>query len=267
MRKIFFLILFFISQVVFCQTILEANGLNNTYDLINATLSPGYSAIEAPDCSHKEFGNHIDEVFDKELNKYVFRFHIHTTPDNDRCKKFDRQRNEIKTYKQSPDSLLGIQNEKVVYKWKFKLDANFQPSTNFTHIHQLKSIGGVEEKMPLITLTVRKATPDKLELRYAAALSQNSVAKTNLQPFKGNWVEVIETVVYGELGVGKYTISIKKVNDGTVLLEYTNNNIRMWKTDALFIRPKWGIYRSLKDLENLRDEQILFADFSIQEFK
>ncbi|MFK7948626.1 MAG: hypothetical protein AB8G11_13630 [Saprospiraceae bacterium] len=40
-------------------------------------------------------------------------------------------------------------------------------------------------------------------------------------------------------------------------MSYSDNNIRMWKTDAEFIRPKWGIYRSLNDSTSLRDEEVL----------
>ena len=75
---------------------------------------------------------------------------MHVDEDDDRCINFDRQRGEIKTYDKSPDSLLGIENEIVEYKWKFKLDSGFQSSPKFTHIHQLKAVGGTESSMPLI---------------------------------------------------------------------------------------------------------------------
>ncbi len=117
--------------------------------------------------------------------------------------------------------------------------------------------------MPLITFTARKGTPDKLELRYAETLTQETLKDVNLSLFKGVWVEATETISFGEQG--KYTVSIKKVSDNTEIFAYTNNSIRMWKTDADFLRPKWGIYRSLDDAENLRDEQVRFANFSITE--
>jgi hypothetical protein len=49
------------------------------------------------------------------------------------------------------------------------------------------------------------------------------------------------------------------------LINYSSNNIRTWRDNADGIRPKWGIYRSLLSQEQLRDEEVLFADFSIQE--
>ena len=269
MRIIFFIIVtaFLFPHTSFSQVLLEADGPGDTYELINAILtSPGGDVVEVPDCGHQEFGRHIDEIYDSELDKHVFRFHIHVTPDNDRCINFDRQRNEIKTYDKSPDNLLGTKDEQIIYKWKFKLDKDFQPSSSFTHLHQLKSVGSDEDKMPLITLTARKGTPDQLELRYAETYSQITLKKIDLEPLKGSWVEVTETVTYSEKEEGgKYHIIINKVSDGEEILNYSNNNIRTWKTDADFIRPKWGIYRSLNDKENLRDEIVLFADFSIEE--
>jgi hypothetical protein len=103
---------------------LVADGPGNTYELINSVL--GGDATEDPDCAHLSFGRHISEVFDNTLNKNVFVFTLHVTPDNDRCNgATDRQRNEIKTYGPSPDSLKGQLNETVTYRWKFKLDAAF----------------------------------------------------------------------------------------------------------------------------------------------
>lgn len=245
------------------QVLLDADGAGNTYELITSVLAPGYDPVEEPDCSHTVFGRHIDEIFDSELNTNVFRFFMHATPDNDRCINFDRQRNEIKTYDQSPDNLLGIEDEIVQYKWKFKIDAGFQVSPNFTHLHQLKSVGGPLASMPMYTLTARKATPDRLELRYAETDTQIALQQTDLEPFKGTWLEATETITYGTSGT--YSIEIKKVDDESVLFNYSNNNIINWRSGAEFVRPKWGIYRSLINVADLRDEEVLFANFSIEE--
>lgn len=262
-KRIFLVIALFIGFKNYAQVILDANGPGNTYEEITAVLAPGYNPIEVPDCSHNAFGRHIDEIFDADLNAFVFRFFIHTTPDNDRCINFDRQRNEIKSYDKSPDNLLGIQDEIVVYKWKFKLDSDLQVSPNFTHIHQLKSVGGALASMPMYTLTLRKSNPDRLELRYAETDSQITLKQSDLQPFKGVWLEVNETIQYGTSGY--YSIEIKRVNDGVVLFDYEDSSIVNWRPDADFVRPKWGIYRSLNSDQDLRDEEVLFANFSIEE--
>ena len=245
------------------QLILNADGPGSTYELITSKLAPGYNPMEVPDCGHAAFGRHIDEIFDNELNENVFRFFIHLAEDDDRCINFDRQRNEIKAYDKSPDSLLGVEGEIFEYKWKFKLDAGFQSSSKFTHIHQLKAVGGTESSKPLITLTTRLGTPDKLELRYAETTTQVTLSEVDLSPFKGIWCEATETVTYGESGT--YDIVIKKVSDNSTLFSYSDNDIRMWKTQAEFVRPKWGIYRSLLFPNDLRDEEVLFANFYIYE--
>lgn len=261
--KALFLNLFFCITIVTAQVTLNADGAGNTYELITSVLAPGYNPIEVPDCNHSAFGRHIDEVFDTDLNTNVFRFYMHTISDNDRCINFDRQRNEIKSYDQSPNNLLGVEDEIVQYKWKFKLDAGFKSSSSFTHIHQLKSVGGSLASMPMYTLTTRKGNPDQLELRYAETTSQITSKKTDLTPFKGIWVEVTETIKYST--AGSYSIELKKVSDGTVLFDYTNNSIINWRLGASFVRPKWGIYRSLNSATDLKDEQVLFANFSIEE--
>lgn len=264
MKPFFFLFIFIAGfSPIKAQVTLDADGEGDTYELINSVLAPGYNVVEVPDCAHPDFGRHIDEVMDNDLGIYVFRFHIHVTPDNDRCKTFDRQRNEIKSYDKSPANLKAIEGETVEYKWKFKLDSGFQPSTSFTHLHQLKAVGGSEESMPLITFTARKGSPNKMQLRYAKNTSQITRKSVDLEPFLGEWVEVYEKVLYGEEGT--YEMTITRLRDQEIIMEYSNANIRMWKTGASFIRPKWGIYRSLNVPLDLRDEEVLFANFSVEE--
>jgi hypothetical protein len=244
---------------------LVADGPGNTYELISSVF--GGDPVEDPDCAHPLFGRHVAEIFDSALNKNVFVFYIHVTPDNDRCNGLtDRQRNEIKTYGPSPDNLKGQLNETVTYRWKFKLDAGFQPSPNFTHIHQIKAGDGTNDGAPVITITPRTGTPDQLEIIHNGNTTASTLGKVktiNLSSFKDTWLEVTEKVIYKTAGY--YEISIKKITDGSVLLNYSNNNIDMWRDAATFCRPKWGIYRSLNNVPYLRDEAVRFADFCIAE--
>jgi hypothetical protein len=244
----------------YSQVVLEADGPGNTYELINSVLAPGYDVVENPECVHPEFGRHITEVWDTELNQYVFEFYIHVTPDNDRCIMFDRQRMEIKTYDKSPENLIGRYGETVIYKWKFRVPAGFKPSSSFTHIHQVKAVGGNADD-PIFTLTPRKGSPNKLELIHN---NQTKVAIVNLSLFEGTWVEATEKIKIDSLH-GTYSIIIKKISDGTTLLSYSNNNLMTIRSDNEFIRPKWGIYRSLNNTADLRDEAMRFAGFSIAE--
>ncbi|CAH8293208.1 putative secreted protein (Por secretion system target) [Mariniflexile fucanivorans] len=277
---LFYFSLLFTFQHINSQVILNADGPGNTYELINSVLAPGYDVIEAPDCAHETFNNgatsnpsrHIDEIFDADLNTNVFRFHIHVTPDNDRCiaTTTDRQRNEIKVYDKSPENLKAVEGETFVYKWKFKLPLGFQPTTKFTHIHQLKSVNDEFDSMPMYTFTLYSSSGGVFVVRYAESSSQTTVKSVPLSNFLGNWVEVTETITYSNPGT--YSVVINKVSDGTNLLTYSNTN-NNWRNvvpsggsiDDIYIRPKWGIYRSLDFSDDLRDEQVLFANFSIDE--
>ncbi|OAD41406.1 hypothetical protein LPB303_15445 [Polaribacter atrinae] len=252
------------SQSISSQVVLRADGPGNTYELINAILAnPNRSVVETPDCNHTDFGNHIDEVFDSELNINVFRFHIHVTPDNDRCKKFDRQRNEIKTYADSPDNLKATKGETVEYKWKFRLSDTFKPSASFTHIHQIKAVGGAYASIPMISFTLRKGNPDKLELRYTATNEQNTLKTANLDLFKGNWVEVREYIKFDD--IGSYSVEIRNLSNNEKIFSYSNSPLDTWQDGTEFARPKWGIYRSLNNKQDLQDEIVKYADFSIEE--
>jgi hypothetical protein len=173
---------------------------------------------------------------------------------------FDRQRMEIKTYDQSPENLIGRYGETVIYKWKFRVPAGFKPSSSFTHIHQIKAVGGNDDD-PIFTLTPRKGSPNKVELIHN---NKTKAAIVNLSLFEGAWVEAVEKIKIDSLH-GTYSITVKKVSDGTTVLSYSNNNLMTIRSDNTFIRPKWGIYRSLNNQADLRDEAVRFAAFSIAE--
>ncbi len=261
------LILGLCTQNAFAQVVLNADGPGNTYELINSVFAPGYDVVESAECIHSAFGRHIAEVFDATLNQYVFEFYIHVTPDNDRCTSAtDRQRVEIKTYDQSPANLKGTLGETITYKWKFKIPTGFQPSSSFTHIHQIKPVNG-DDGNPMFTITLRKGSPNKLEVNhYDATLPNNVLTKlvnVNLSSFENVWVEATETVKVGANGT--YSMVIKRVSDNVVLVNYSNANIVTIRPDNDFIRPKWGIYRSLNTPTDLRDDALRFANFSIQE--
>jgi len=246
---------------------LSANGTTETYQLINNVFGGTGDVIEAPDCSHLGFGKHITQVFDNDLKHQVFAFHIHLSPDNDKCENSDRQRNEIKTYDKSPENLKASKDEKVLYKWKFKLDAAFKPSSDFTHIHQLKPIDG-DNQLPIITLTPRyKAGGDILQVIHTGdteTSSQKYIASIPLADFRGHWVEVTERATFSF--DGKYEIQINRISDGKLLLKQAFTNIEMWRKNSTSCRPKWGIYRRTLEPQMLRDETVWFNDFNITEY-
>src|SRR5262249_507809 len=62
---------------------------------------------------------------------------------------------------------------------------------------------------------------------------------------------------------GSYSLTLTSLLDASQLLSVSSNDIDLWRTGTTFVRPKWGIYRSLNNAEYLRDEVVLFADFCL----
>ncbi|NDP26128.1 MAG: hypothetical protein GZ087_01690 [Flavobacterium sp.] len=255
------------------QAVLKADGPGNTYELINSVLAPGKSAVESPDNmalgNHTSFGKHIEEIWDADLKENVFEFYSHInyvnadktiTTDNEPVGDVDeKQRVEIKSFEPSPDNLKGTLGETILYQWKFKLPKGFQPSSNFTHLHQIKAVGG-DQNMPIFTLSAKKGIENQFNVVHN---NKDIVASMNLSDLEGVWVQITEVIKVGANGT--YSIAINRVKDGKELLSYSNPNIETIRPDNTFIRPKWGIYRSLKKMEDLKTESVRFADFSITE--
>ena len=273
--RVSLVLVFVLSPMLsFSQVLLEADGPGNTYELINSVLAPGAVAEETPDTFDPAFGRHIAEVWDADLGKYVFEFYDHVSNPNElqdiSTGDTDRQRCEIKTYASSPDNLKGVSGETVQYKWRFRLPLGFQPSPNFTHIHQVKAVDG-DDGNPIFTLTPRyKSSGNQLELIYVDGTTTNNittkVASVDLSLFTGNWVEATETIKLNS-AIGTYSISIINVKTGTTILSYSAGNLCTIRPTNSFVRPKWGIYRSISSLTYLRDEAVRFNSFSITELK
>jgi hypothetical protein len=271
--KLLLLLLFILAFSSQAQVVLKADGPGETYELISSVLAPGKSAVEAPDNmklgNHSSFGRHIAEVWDADLKENVFEYYAHinyinedktTTTDNEPVGDVaQKQRVEIKTYEGSPDNLKGIIGETITYQWKFRLPSGFQPSTNFTHLHQIKAVGGTQD-MPIFTLSAKKGKVNQFNVVHN---NTTIVASMNLSELEDVWVEITEVIKVGANGT--YSILIKRIKDGKELLSYSNPNLETIRPDNTFIRPKWGIYRSLKKVEDLKEEKVRFADFSISE--
>ena len=299
-------------------SLLQADSAVSTYDLINSTWIDNYDptnfegasgevdtfpciygAVEHTDDTHAEFGEHITQAYDADLGKDVFSFHVHqsdhseyidddnravATPDTDRCRTDgdydDRQRVEVKTYSESPATLLGVKGETHMMSWKMKLPADFAASDKFTHLHQLKPVGGPGAKMPLITLTAvgaKEATSDddtpepaKLNLRYSpSTVSQITITSAPLEELMGKWVHIVEKVTFGLEGQGRYEILILDAAnlEAAPIMQFSSYSLPTWKIDdeGEFIRGKWGVYRSIVQGDKLKDEEVKFADIMIAE--
>jgi len=260
-----------------------------------------YGAVEHTDDSHPEFGPHITQQFDEALGVDVFVFHIHQddhtastvdgraypSPDTDRCRldaepgedsyRTDRQRMEIKAFSESNDYQLAVEGETHYMSWLMKLPEGYGASDKFTHLHQLKPVGGDNAGMPTITLTPVAAkeaedlgevtTPAKLNLRYSpSTASQVTLTSIDLADIEGKWVRILEKVTYGDVNEGRYEFLIMDADDldGEPLMSFASDSLVTWKGGD-YVRAKWGVYRSIAQGDLVKDEEIGFADFVILE--
>ena len=74
---------------------------------------------------------------------------------------------------------------------------------------------------------------------------------------------------------GYYRIRITRIRDNAVLMDYTNNDIDIWRDGGCInVRNKFGIYRSYgstmgtaedRPTNGIKDENLWLADFKVYE--
>lgn len=57
--------------------------------------------------------------------------------------------------------------------------------------------------------------------------------------------------------------------NGLPVVEINRTDINLCPTNTVYVRPKWGRYRSLDDSENLKvdEERVRYANFSITKLR
>lgn len=239
----------------------QANLSRDAYLLLHETL--GGNPYETPDCGHAQFGPHITQAYDPELRRDVFEFHLHLDEDNDRCMKYDRQRTEIKTNIDSGERRIARKGETHTYQWKFKLDRHFQPSRYWSHIFQIKP--AKLQNNPLFTFSPQ-ANENGLELRlrHDDGSGMRNLTTLPLEPMLGEWVQATVKVYYDNPH-GRLAVKLLRLRDREVLLDWQQSGLNLYRRGSGYNVPKWGLYRSLQELEGLRDEIVRYNDICIAE--
>lgn len=240
----------------------------NTLDVIYGAF--GVGAAETPGIYIDDhYGvDHIYEDTDSIVgNHFIFTSHLDL--DGDRGEFIDRQRNEIKIFNHSDESLKGYENTSFTYNWKFKIPEDMEFSRYATHLFQLKMKDGVDSS-PILTITVSEenAGIDTIQLRYVPdGLGSEVLTSIPLDEVSGEWLNAHCFATFSEQGQLQFSLS--RLSNQEELLNISDTAIDMWREiDAGrvgYVRPKWGIYRRIDNAENLRsDEEVVrFADFEI----
>jgi hypothetical protein len=179
-----------------------------------------------------------------------YRFDMHTK-DRDGS---DRQRNEAKGMR-SAGTILKINKDTT---WRLAYQA-FWPSTltattKFTHIMQMKvqDVGG-----PLWTLTPRaksKPTLTVLTLKDNDANTEHVLG--DYAPLQNKWIDI--EFEFKAANSGGYLQWTLKDGISTVASGRTTD-VDLWR-DKNYLRPKWGIYRSIGS-SGLKDTYQLIRNY------
>jgi hypothetical protein len=243
----------------------------DAYDLIRAfggDYVPG--PIEAPDLypiNHPAV-RHIYEDSDATVgNHFVFIIHRDIDIDRDRVENDDRQRNEIKTYDRSEEAVKGFENETFIYRWKFRINADMAVSTRFSHFFQLKAVGG-DSSHPILTISgAERSGEDGIEVRFSPLQQDTILQRQDWSMVTGEWLEAYCRVTFAESG--DLRLIVTRMRDDEVIFDIDERGLDLWRGEdaSHFVRPKWGIYRSILDWDNLRSEEetVRFANFSVSE--
>ena len=216
----------------------------------------GKASVECPEIysSNHPDVEHLKVEKDKEFGSR-FRFLLHRDLDGDRDRQHlpgeERQRNEIKGYAGSPLVMKAVNGDSVEYTWLLKIKSNFSPNKTFCHFFQLKPVG-TNDEYPIATLSaaITNGNPQlefrtfgEEEKRYRIADWRDCINK---------WLICRCQVEYSERG--KVFFSVRST-DGSIDSSHLIESFPSWKNDYSFIRPKWGIYRSLVDKKSIVNEE------------
>lgn len=209
-------------------------------------------------CSHPEINHQIEKLVSGNTNRIIYSVNMDQTPYLSNCPINDQQKVVIVPNLLSNDDFKGNSGKTVTYNWQFKLNRFFASNGI---IHQINVNGGYEANVPLFSLNLTGKNEIYLELQYAEDHENNVLQSVNINDYKNKWIAVEETVTYNEIGA--YSIIIRDVDTQKVLLEYSQDALRTWRSDAKFLFPVWGFFNSSKTMHDA--ESLWFTEITATE--
>lgn len=248
------------------------------YQTIEANLGRG--SIESPDYNtktrcHTNF-SHIRSINTSTWPAPVFDFQLHYALDCEPvANKLDRQRNEIKVYSNSDDRLKGYYGDTMVYSWSFRIHPDMKVSRKFTHLFQLKFVGG-DSQQPAATFSgavtgyhSKKKILFQVRNTSHSGLRENKLATAPWSQFTGQWVNAtVEATMLPIDRGGRLKVSLSRADTGATILS-VDEAAGLWRDGNEFMRPKWGLYRQSKhplitEEDSLNNAEMYMADVCIR---
>jgi chitin-binding protein len=165
-------------------------------------------------------------------------------PLQERDKKPDRQRNEVKGMVDRDGNILRIEKGDT---WRLRhrifIPTSLQGTTSFTHIMQLLPLG-IQGSGPIFTISLsRKNNVPVIALHVFT--SGKILGSTPLTPLQETWIE--SQITFTASDNGNIQWLLKDSHNKTVVS--AQGSAKLFFGDR--VRPKWGIYRSVHDTAHL----------------
>jgi hypothetical protein len=171
-----------------------------------------------------------------------YRFEMHTR-DRDGG---DRQRNEVRGIAKG-GRIDMKRNETWRYTYQMFIPSSLKGTTSFTHIFQVKHTGVAS---PVVTMSLfRTGATEKIEMRMFGA-GGAKVGQTNLAPLKNKWIDVEIEIRVADSGRLRFVL-----RDGNRTVVDASRSGDTWLGGSQ-AHPKWGIYRSLGDKDQLENTHL-----------
>ncbi|MGW2259504.1 hypothetical protein ACWCXE_16975 [Streptomyces sp. NPDC001780] len=182
-----------------------------------------------------------------------FRTDMHYPKDVDTST--DRQRNEVKGMRQDGTALKILKNETWRIQYQMYIPDTLDATTSFTHIMQIKvqDIGA-----PLFTMSLHQHNDGpKIEMRTSDDDdTMTEAGAANMSPVQGKWSDVSVEVKASDSGA---YVDWSVTTGGSTVAKHKRTGLDMWR-GINYLRPKWGIYRSLNS-SGLKTTYMLTRDF------
>lgn len=108
---------------------------------------------------------------------------------------------------------------------------------------------------------------DGIEVRHSPLTSSTVLERTDWSRVTGEWLEAYCRATFSDNGALRLIVT--GMSDDEVIFDIDMQGLDLWRGTQAdhFVRPKWGIYRSILDRDNLRpdEEDVRFANFSVSE--
>jgi hypothetical protein len=164
----------------------------------------------------------------------------------------DRQRNEVRGMRTHDGRTVTLLNGET---WRFTysmfIPDTLKATTTFSHIMQMKAPGTGSD--PIVVTSLRRyGTVPRMELRVMT--TNTVIGAVDLAPLQNHWIDIEFDIHIGDAPDGWVRWAVH--DGGTTVIDTTATGMDTWLFDR--VRPKWGIYRSLRDTSgSLQDTYLL----------